>query len=556
VPRAAFARLCASLAASCPQPAPPPATDAVRIRIPDEAAVLDCDHLFVIGLGEGSFPDLSGPPSALDDADRDRLRAGGAELPSPDDRLAAEMLLFARLVARPRRTLTLSRPAVDPHGQPLLPSSFLVAAEACFAPDAIPTTRQRMPIDGYAEGPAFAAAEHRVQTARSLAARPADRDPWASADDLTDNLRAAKRTADARFRGRAFGPFDGLLRHPPLVREVADRFGPAKVFSPTALEAYVACPFRFWLEHVLRLEPLEDPGEEVEHTRRGAAVHRALARFHKRIRDEAPHLLAGDALPAELGPQLEADLLAAVQEYADRAPGRTAKVLWELEGRRLLRSVRRYRGHWDGFRGPWRKDGACPTPHAFESNFGVPGEPGAETPNPLVISVGGVEVRIGGVIDRIDAAEVAGEVGFWIIDYKTGRGEHYTGRDLEQFEKLQLPLYAIAVERVLFAGRPARPLGLAYWLVAGDGPKPVLPDRRRERAWLADPAGWAAFRSQLEAWVATIVSHIRSGDFPLAPRSETCTDTCSFGPVCRISQARAVGKVFPIGLPVVANPAA
>jgi RecB family exonuclease len=172
----------------------------------------------------------------------------------------------------------------------------------------------------------------------------------------------------------------------------------------------------------------------------------------------------------------------------------------------------------------------------------------------LVIQVDGVEVRIGGRIDRVDVAELAGELGFWVIDYKTGRGQHYTAASIERFERLQLPLYAIAVERVLFAGKTARPLGLAYWMVTADGAKPVLPGKRKQLSWLTDTAAWAKFRAQLESWVATLAGHIRAGDFPLAPRSEDCTDTCQFGPVCRIAQARAVGKEWNLELPMSRDP--
>ena len=99
--------------------------------------------------------------------------------------------------------------------------------------------------------------------------------------------------------------------------------------------------------------------------------------------------------------------------------------------------------------------------------------------------------------------------------------------------------------------RPARPLGLAYWLVTDTGAKPVLPAGRNSAlAWVADAEAWPRFSKQLEDWVARIVAHIRAGDFPLAPRSETCTDTCAFGSVCRIAQSRSTGKVFELELPL------
>ncbi|MBO0699241.1 MAG: PD-(D/E)XK nuclease family protein, partial [Zavarzinella sp.] len=143
---------------------------------------------------------------------------------------------------------------------------------------------------------------------------------------------------------------------------------------------------------------------------------------------------------------------------------------------------------------------------------------------------------------------IGDEIGFWVIDYKTGRAGSYTAGELTRFEKLQLPLYALAVERLFFPGQKVRPLGLAYWLVTDTGPKPVLPSRQ-SLAWLADTKRWAEFRRQLEAWVAMLVERIRGARFPLAPKSDTCTETCSFGQVCRIAQSRNTGKLWDLGLP-------
>ena len=443
-----------------------------------------------------------------------------------------------------RRGLVLSYPGVDEQGQALLPSSFLRELMASAGGE-IPTTRQRMLLDGYFDQEPMSEAELRVQYAH--AQLTGDRHE-ALADDLLDNLHCASAVARARFQSHAFTPFDGELRHAAVAAELAKRLGPEKVFSPTALEAYVACPFRFLLQYVLRLEPLEDPAEEVEHTRRGAAFHRALARFHSRLSEVLPDALAAAELPDGVTGELVSQIGAAVEEYAARAPSRATAELWRLEGERLKRAARRYRGHWHEFRKPWREKNATPTPHKFEVDFGMPGAGAAE---PLVIAVGGPEVRIGGRIDRVDMAEFAGEAGFWVIDYKTGRATNYSSSQVERFEKLQLPLYALAVERVLLKGKPARPLGLAYWLVTDTGAKPMLPaGKKAAQSWLANPEKWAKFREQLEGWVATLAGHIRAGDFPLAPRSEHCTDTCAFGPVCRIAQSRNTGKVFPLALPV------
>jgi ATP-dependent helicase/nuclease subunit B len=592
-----FARILGAVTATPCRVRSPRDPGRVRILPAGDAAGLDCDYLFLTGLSEGSWPDLSGPESLLDDTERERLRKTGFGLPEPAARLAAEELLFLELVAAPQRGLFLSYPALDEQGQKLLPSSFLRAVGEAFPAGVIPTTRQRMRIEGYFSQEPLSPAEVRSQFARRVFSDPqqpppgqlvrenlpvglgatgglsaregvtrAGKPPVAPQDrgrsfpgvcpepsaglggDLVASLHRSRVVADARFRRQTFGAFDGELRDPAVTAELARRFGPDRALSPTALETYIACPFRFWLEHVLRLDVLKDPTEEVEHTRRGAAFHRALARFHRWVKETVPQTLDGPALPAGMTDDLIRRVGDAAEEYALRAPSVASRELWRLEGERLKRAAARYRDHWEEFRKPWQEKGATPTPFAFEADFGVPGQNVHEA---LTIRVGEIEVRLGGRIDRVDVTDVGGgSLGFWVIDYKTGRATNYSAAEVERFEKLQLPLYALAVERVLLKDRPARPLGLAYWLVTDTGPKPMLPAGKRSLFnWLTDPARWVTFRGQLEAWVTTLAGHIRAGDFPLAPRSDHCTDTCPFGPVCRISQSRATGKVFPLALP-------
>jgi ATP-dependent helicase/nuclease subunit B len=444
---------------------------------------------------------------------------------------------------------------VDGRGQALLPGGFLRAVRDCFGDGAVPVERQRMLIEGYLTRDPVCESEARSQFAAAVSGRDG---PTAHPDlsaALCEHLGWARQAAAARFRSADYNRFDGWVAAPAALSAVRGRFGPDKVFSPTALEAYVSCPFRFLLEHVLRLEELDEPGEEVEHTRRGAAYHRALSRLHAKLGAADPEMTR-DKLPESIGPELLAEIDRAVGEYAARAPSPASRKLWELEGKRLHRSAAKYRGHWEDFLGPWRKAGAPLDPRLLEADFGLgPAAPqvqsaaGPDGIVPLVISVGGVEVRIGGRIDRVDVAELDDGLGFWVIDYKTGRSANYSAAGLTRFEKLQLPLYALAVERVFFPGRRARPLGLAYWLVTDKGPKPVLPGGRQAQGWLSDPKKWVTFRKQLEEWVAKVVGRIREGHFPLAPRSDTCTDTCPYGQVCRISQSRHVGKVWELTPP-------
>ncbi len=518
----------------------------VRVLSAPLARHLDADHVFVMGLGERAFPRLGAPSALMDEPDRQSFEQAGVELSGTADALPDEMLLFYQVITRARKGLVLSYPAVDERGQELLPSSFLLTVRDCFREEALElpvTTRKRMLIEGYDTEPPRSPAELRVRVALAGSV-PAAGLPL----DLRANLVDAANLVKQRFHVKEHTPYDGLFRDAATIARVNELFRPERIISPTALEDYVACPFRFFLKSVLRLEPLEDPREEIEVTRRGQAFHRALARLHQRLKKEGTHAPTPDTEAEVLQ-----EIASAVAEDVQRAPSPASKELWRLESLRLIRVAGRYPGHWEKFLKPWQEKGVAPRPHFFEIDFGLPA-PEGEVPNaPLVLRSGETEVRISGRIDRVDLADLADGVGFWIIDYKTGRGSHYTGADLAEFRRLQLTLYALAVEAVLLAGQKARPLGLAYWLVGESGAKVALPGRNVTQ-WLDDGKRWHAVREVLQDWVIALVSQVRQGVFPLAPRSEHCTQTCSYGQICRITQARGVEKVGGLALPIIGAP--
>jgi ATP-dependent helicase/DNAse subunit B len=509
----------------------------VRVLSANLVSGLEVDHLFVMGLGERSFPRLEDTNPLLDESHRQALRQAGLEVLRTEDALADEMLLFFQVVTAARERLVLSYAAIDDKGQDLLPGSFLATLRDCFRPEALTVHRQQMLIQGYRDTEPLCPREQRIQWAClcGIGLQPVETpdrlQTYPTADTLA-NLHAAREMAARRFHPEQHGPYDGLLRHPAALAELQSLFGPERILSPTALEGYIACPFRFFLGQVLRLEPLEEPREEVESTDRGLAFHRALSRLHRHLRDEGIHQPVAE---------VEARLLARLDEAAGECAVRSSpasEALWRIEAERMKRLGTRYRDHWLAYLDPWIERSLHLKPHAFEVAFGLPAAEGEIAAGPLVLRFEDVEVRVSGRIDRVDVVEFGEEVGFWILDYKTGRSGYYTANEIKEFRRLQLTLYALAVERVLLAGKQSRPLGLAYWLVADTGVKVALPSPNRPLAWFEEPGPWRLVRERLERWVVTLVRHIRRGDFPLKPRSEQCTQTCDFGQICRISQAR------------------
>src|SRR6185369_16113556 len=116
----------------------------VRVLPAEQARHVDCAYLFLLGLGERSFPRLGGTDPLFDDAERQAFRAAGLDVRCAADGLPDEMLLFYQLVTRPRRELVLSFPAVDEKGQGLLASSSLASTLECFAAGVVRVERRRM----------------------------------------------------------------------------------------------------------------------------------------------------------------------------------------------------------------------------------------------------------------------------------------------------------------------------------------------------------------------------------------------------------------------------
>ncbi len=541
--RAQFQRQLLILAAETGLARTPRGPGRVRVLSTQLARALEVPYLFVLGLGERSFPRLVSPEPFFDEAERQAFRQAGLDFSTADDLMPDEMLLFYQVVTRATQRLVLSYPAVDDKGQALLPSSFLTALTDCFTDAAIARHQRRMLVEGLASDHPLSPAEHRIRVARQLAEgkRPAHGLP----KYLADNITAAAHLVHYRLHERDYNPYDGMLRHPAVVAALQELFHQNRVLSPTALEEYVACPFRFFFDHVLGLEPLEDPSEEVESTDRGLVFHRALLRLHTDLHKR------GINGPEEIVGKLVVEQLErAVSELAERASPAGSE-LWRLEGARLKRKGERYKEDWARFTAMWQELGVRPRPAYFEKAFGLRAVEGEEMAEPLVLGGGESKVRIGGRIDRIDVAEVAGRLAFWIIDYKTGRSSHYTASSLRSFQRLQLTLYALAAERVLLKHEDAQPLALAYWLVTDTGPKVVLPGDRKHEAWHREPQRWHEVRRLLEDLVVELVGSMRSGAFPLKPRAEDCTDTCPFSQSCRITQSRSVEKTWSLPLPTI-----
>lgn len=492
----------------------------------------DFETIFVVGAAEGRLP----PPPRDDPLLPDRERAvTGGQVPPRSITAARERAEYLAALAGARSEVVLSWARSDPVGQrALLPSRWVVETVRHLSGTLI-TARQLadarpgdLPHILVLES--FAAAVHRPGPAISvgeleLKALDATRgDPHSvSAGPAAHPLAVANPRLQRGFetlRARAeprFTEFDGVIGpRPGLV------LNPDRPLSPSRIESWAQCPFRYFLANLLHLRPRDAPEEidTIDPRDRGSLVHKVLEDFIKemppRTSPEQPWSEAERARAHEMTLAACAD----VQEA-----GKTGRqLLWQLEQARIVREVSRTLDADERI----RADRGLTTVET-EVNFGRGPE---DRLGALTLQLGGTEVTFRGQIDRIDASEDPdGPV--VVYDYKTGSAKSFNGLEDDpvlQGTKIQLAIYALAAEQAY----PGRPLRADYWHTA-------QPAGKELRGFSIDEAGPRA-----RAVLATVAGGVAAGTFPAHPGKENpffnsfeeCS-FCDFDHLCSPDRERA-----------------
>jgi hypothetical protein len=152
----------------------------------------------------------------------------------------------------------------------------------------------------------------------------------------------------------------------------------------------------------------------------------------------------------------------------------------------------------------------------------------------------GETIRFSGRIDRIDLGRVAGQIVFSIIDYKSGRSESANAAAILDGIALQLPLYALAAQKLL-AGADAVPAHIGYWHVAGKGCNESIRLSEHDEGRLRDSAAWQSLLKELPTRLLSLVRGVRDGQFPMASADAKCTSR-AYRTVCRVNQVRSLEK--------------
>ena len=232
-----------------------PPRGGVRVRDVMAARGFSFERLWLIGLDRRRWPRAIREDPLLPDAVRRRLASdlGLEALPVKERGYAEERLLFDHAVGAATRALTLVHQRSDDEGKAVAASPFLESVRAAHhvniprrAADAL---RQ---LAGEKRWGALVPRDLGLLAATELGLEASDTLVRVATAERRPSLAAALVAAQYRDRlGSAPGARDGLVGHGPgdaLMRPQLDR-----AIAPTRVEALMSCPWRFFVERVLRV---------------------------------------------------------------------------------------------------------------------------------------------------------------------------------------------------------------------------------------------------------------------------------------------------------------
>jgi CRISPR/Cas system-associated exonuclease Cas4 (RecB family) len=489
----------------------------VYVATIEEARGLAFEVVFVPGLAEKLFPQkVVEDPLLLDDA----RRALGSDLPTNDDRTADERLALRLAVGAASRRVVLSYPRVDvEQARPRTPSFYglevLRVAEGELRDFHYLAESAAKKVDARIGWPApksrtdaIDEAEYDLALLESVLEKKEDDCVGEAHYLLTANDHLARAL---RFRGRrwlkTWKAADGLVDPPEeALAAIREHTLDKRSFSPTALQNFAACPYRFLLSAVHRLAPREEPSaiEDLDPMTRGSLVHEVQFELLTKLRAKGLLPVTKPRLDEarDMLDEVLAEVSAAEHDRLNPAIERVWKDTIQSIAADLREWLRRMPEEPD-----W-------TPAYFELSFGLKdhrNQDDVSKDDPVKLDAG---IQLRGSIDLVEKDD-AGRLR--ATDYKTGKIKGKKGDVIAKGEILQPVFYALTIEK-LFPGREVKEGRLYYCTAAGDFTKIDIPLNQEAR----DAAALVS---------KTIGDAISTGFLPAAPAKDACR-YCDFKTVC------------------------
>ena len=478
----------------------------------EEARGRSFAFVFLPGLAEGLFPRRASEDPLLLDEQRVKL---SPDLDTQDRRVARERMLLHSAAAAAVNSLVVSYPRMDVTQARARVPSF-------YALEVIRAAEGRLPSLREFEKRAARAASSRLDWPAPASPRDAIDDAeydlaWLQVSlklrgaagtgsarylmQANDALARSLRTRGRRWRSRWFDA-DGIVDPDPATLDALQAHRLAnRSYSPSSLQHFAACPYRFALHAVFQFRPRQEPAplERMDALTRGAIFHSAqfeLFRQQARTKRTLPQKL-------DLADQV-LDRVAA--RYEDELAPAIPRV-WKSEIESLRTDLRGWLQHAAATDPDW-------TPEHFEFGFGLARDPdrdAASTDQEAIILDG---IRLRGSIDLIERQATNGSLR--VTDHKTGKAPKDRPQYVGGGSLLQPLLYAHAAETLL--GESVQSGRLYYCTQRGEFSSIDIPLNDESRA-------------RLRRIIEAIDRSIAEGFLPAAPQTGAC-GMCDYSAVC------------------------
>lgn len=512
--------------------------------------------VFIAGLIEGGFPLSASRDWIYPHEERDRLREYGLTLEdiSPNTLLKEEHY-FYQCACRARERLYLTRPLMLGDDSETVASYYIDELRRAIAPRRLETEIIRRDYDGRNLDDAATTTEMKVGLVRqqerhlhrgakgNLLPQPRLTRLLALArnDGLLSDAALRRIDIERERAGPFFGLYDGEITDPDLLQLVKLKFGSDFIHSASGLSVYGNCPYRFFAQRVLRLEPRGEAALDLQAIDAGKLLHDILRRFFEHHRREPLHKLDRKKLQKEL-----ANIADDVFDEHERVVPPLNRQIWKID--REIRKILLDQVLLYELEVQEAGAGQQVLPSYFEVAFGGM-KSAAKDPDskeePLELTrktfVGEETIKISGQIDRVDVADDNTLIAY---DYKLSTGSSRS--DIISGRSLQLPIYLEALEKLILPDQPIA--GGGYYVIRGGQ------DRRNKGLYRASQLDylnlraknsvftdedWQRIREQVTARIWEFLDGMRAGRFIVDPseRLKTCR-FCDYSAVCRYDRDR------------------
>lgn len=257
-------------------------TDCVSIRTPEQVEAADWSQVFAVGMAAGALPAETADIGILRDGDREQL---GLRTTRASNRRAAEALGRALgAAAADRGRLIMSYAVTGMDRRAVLPSPFLQRLDdalACWEEGGTGWRRLSHFLPD-------AAGDHAFRKLEPLSALP-DADAATTADEAALALALARpegvpagdplrRWQDIRNWNPEPGATSSLACFGPIATDAG--------LSPSQLDQFGCCPYRYFAQCVLGLSRSRDPSPVPDALEVGSALHGALDQAVRAVLDD------------------------------------------------------------------------------------------------------------------------------------------------------------------------------------------------------------------------------------------------------------------------------